>query len=352
VHIARWEGIGDRLGDRINGSSKADEDVMWRYTLSRDAWDEPRPDDLPEGYYTSDEGKLRHRRGWSYQHAAEQAEAERRFALAARLHRKEGFAWMHSGWGDRAATETSDDWPRDKLHECLGTKWRWAARAFFRAAVASAMSRQFDSKDEVLDTYAPSDVRWLWQEGPSRGPESDLDRIVDCWREYAKRRDDEGACLRKACDRLESLQAHLASVGRRTEAMKVYRRRCELMIEVSDLEGHRLTHAKLWTWERISRSGTSARRMLLCAAVLYALLFPALFAAGQALGYEAAEHRDGGSLSVGDDVAYSLANALTLGVSDLSSAGTSGALIQVFQSALAFLLLGVALWVVLRQFEE
>jgi hypothetical protein len=124
------------------------------------------------------------------------------------------------------------------------------------------------------------------------------------------------------------------------------------MLEIADLRGKRATHAALWTWELVSRSGTSARRMLLSAAILYAVLFPATLVLGHALGYDAAAHRDGRSLSAPDDVAYSLGNALTLSVSDVSSAGTCGALLQVFQAALAFLLLGLTLWVVLRQFEE
>jgi len=299
---ALWENIGDRLGDRRRGDTSVSRELFVGYSLPAEYWYDPRSDSMPERYYgplddTTSGARLAHAQALAYVHGAEEAAANSRFALATLLCRKAGLAWITSSWGDRTRLDDCGKWwTRQQILDVSGSKWRDAARAYFRASLFEARASTDDEKGLTFAKYRPEGTEprcgntepRRWPSRPSGSPRLDLffdanddvKRLARCWRNWSsdpaatfahtenrrlarlaawkiERRAQQGLC-----NNLGVLEDALRAAGRRSEARGLFdlKRRAHMRAVKA---GIRARLASLWvptapeTWPSPESEGFS-----------------------------------------------------------------------------------------------
>lgn len=382
-----WDHLGDLLGDDIYDRDPCEPEqsaLLHKYYLPQAYWDDPRPDDTPPGYYRDEDAKKAHRQAWAYAHGAEEASANRRFALSTLLHRKAAFAWRCSKWGDRLPSDAGGDWTEEMLYRHLAGKWEQAARAHFRAALYQLESSAYDEKGETFGTYRAETVRWPWAGTPiERGADlADVDELLHCWHEWGEAREKTAntpaevrrvriSALSHAEAHLETLQEALVRLGRRKDAVRLHRENAALGLALRR-ERIALSHATAsrsplsiarrgarWigfalatAYDRVTGSGTSAARVAAAVGFVYLVAFPLLFYGFGLVRGDVAHADSPVRASFGDTVLFSLANAVTVDVHGLASQGEVGAIVQTLHAVFAYFCFGYVIWVLLRPYEQ
>lgn len=374
-----WDHLGDRLGDELYfGAVKSPQaqELLYRYYLSRELWDDPRPDNANPGYYRGDLRAIRaHQQAWAYAHGAEEAAANRRFALATLLYRKAGLAWASGSWGDRPVNLIDGQWTEDELKKASGGKWEQAARCYFRAALFQIESSLWDEKGQTtFNVYTATEVRWPWSAVTDaeslHESNSDIDRLLICWRNWGVNRAGLAEAPRERClaeihagengiRQLGSLKDALLRAGRGDDALRVHRKVDEMRRTVDWLEvqvvrrpAAFLTVIGRWLYWLASKSGTDVSRTLLTVGILLFLLIPTIGWLSSAVVSPAGRNGALVAASLPDHLLYALTNAVTLSVPDLQPNGHAGALASGAHSLLAYFAFGFTIWVMLRPFER
>jgi hypothetical protein len=408
ANIALWEEVARRISAELAHQDSVDSTsgrLFERLQLPPEYWQDPRGRGAPAEYYRNDVDKQRHRRAWALHWAAEHASAAQRHELASRLHRSAAFAWAASRWGDVGTGEackpadcsappapgtakpkrtpgrgaanrdahsagngtTESEAAANGLPE--GEKWEHAASAFFYSILEGIETNLRDRKDTIAETYEIHDDASLELRGFTRGPHGipmwlcqrshDTDRLVRCYRKWAEVRgrasgslgDTIREALTNACVSLGAIERALARAGRRADAVAIHKTRQALM-----RERDRWHPINLWRRVTLVFFGDGVRPWvpITWTAALWLLLFPALFAfaPGHLVQHSTISQHSADGVAWYDAWLFGIANALTISVYDLRTNGSWGALAQVLDAFLTYILFGAVLWSIFRSFEE
>lgn len=283
-----------------------------------------------------------------------------------------------------------------------GEKWELAACSYFYSVMEGIESKLRDRKDPLDEEYALSDSTglrgfsagtkevppWLKRDELNHdglrdqlarawsslsrvimgehkqdtdldeGRLSDIDRLVLCYRKWAevrsggtrpnpyKKKPDDAmrVALKHAHDALGAIEGAFTRVGRRTDAKRVHLTRRKLQ---RDRERGRLTI--VWPFTKWI-FGDGARNWVPFAWVvsLWLVVFPAVFTCFDLVH----NGRTAEPASSADSYVFSIANALTISVGALHTRGFWGGLAQAGDTALLYILFGLALYTLTRSFEE
>jgi hypothetical protein len=393
ANSALWENLGDRLGEDLTPKSKSrhpnqpGQSGMF-HVISTDRWGK-----LYEWYYEPGSAEeRRHEQALSYMWGAAGAESAGSLDLASSLYRKAGIAWELTTWGDR---DPRPGYEADvQARETRGEKWLVASNCFFHAAYNAAQSISPESKEweRVLNRYTPSEYGWQTDtDGHPFLPESDVERLVRCWKNHGETRHTHTDSVQQACEQLSTIQLELSRRGRRKSAIQVYRMRERLALDISQKQkdhwwrrrrprngptGLRPLSDQAWATavfvrlargakrvrlgliDRLDRSarrahlaltnsGSSLLRTFASAIVLYVIIFPAIYWSSGVV-----EHSESHApIGFGDSIIFTLANLVSLSVRDYVAPGVVGATVQTLQAVSAYFVLGYVIWQLTRSFE-
>jgi hypothetical protein len=304
THTAIWERLGNLLGNSIDHSlpfrtPKTEGQHNLYHIISYTEWLEGLQD-------ADDLARLswkRQQQAWAYSWAAEEAEANNRYVLAARLYRKAGAAWTvnaqstpERGRMDGLAPLGSRDPEHRNLLELSGP-WLEGARCFYKASLCAQASGDAESLSRVIEPWAPAENEWGRTADESitvTGAYSDLERLSECWENYlglsrngvpyAASASRQVSGLLDFARQLFDIQRGYARTGERKQAIMVYRLRQRILDKASLLAGCYIGFAlrKLYWWT--TGSGSSIARAFATAGIAYLLAFPIMFYTWSRLG--------------------------------------------------------------------
>jgi hypothetical protein len=151
-----------------------------------------------------------------------------------------------------------------------------------------------------------------------------------------------------ATSQLAVLQATFAQAGRRREARDVYRRKQLVLLKELRMTRPAM-YPFIWLYYQSTGSGSSVRRTLVSAAVIYGVFFPLIFLNTHWIVRTGLPET---SIRFLDALVFSVANAVTLNVADYAVRSAWGVIFQTFEALSAYFAFGYLIWVLLRSFEE
>lgn len=382
AHAATWrrlaESIGQELSDELGLGHRFRRRIQPGQSrmfsvICHEQWTDPYV-----GYYAKDPIALaRHQQAWAFAWAADGCEMHGSYGTAARANRLSGICWELSRVGELGTLQPCRSEEGRTEPEPIGgpgAKWKLALIHYTRAIVASVRSGEPGERAWLFERGEP---RYLgWETGmdaftPDGGayekrrrleelelgeaalePQSDLQRLRRCWANFTR---DAGLSdhnrveeVREHAGRLQVIQDALVGAGRRRDAIRVYRERQLFLID-QDPSLRRVRRC----WRRadyaVTMGGTSLPRLLLLVGAAYLVVAPSLYWALDAVKHSNEPHRAVGFL---DSITFSLANVSGLSVGDLVASGQLAQLAQGAQAVSAYILLGLAIWMLTISYEQ
>jgi hypothetical protein len=311
---------------------------------------------------------------WAFQWSAEGAESAGQLVLAARCYRLAGLEFE-----ELARSQTHEDSNAPRLFdEALSDPLREAARCCYRAALAALESREWATYRRVGGNWDVADLDWSHggteeknvrelaehqREGLVHTKDaSDLGRLDGAWDRFIQTRQAEGRrvgrsdevlrrdkseALKEKRRQLVDVQIRLAERGERDEARKIYRKVQKLEIRVRDLERHPFRALGRRVTFGLSAGGSSLARLVTLAVVTYFAVFPLLFAA-----FDLVRPAQGKGLGLWDYVLFSASNIVTTRTVSFAVRAGPGEAVVALESISAYLVLGFAIWIALRNYSE
>ncbi len=153
--------------------------------------------------------------------------------------------------------------------------------------------------------------------------------------------------LEECCRQISILLDQLTHIGKRKDLTRLYRKKKNLELEVYALQG-KWTHPLHWAYHQLTGSGSNLRRTLLSVTPLYIFIFPLFYFLGGWL-------KHGNStlpINFSDAVIFSVANTVSVSISDYTVDGYIGYIIRTLNGLSAYFVLGYTIWLMTRSFEE
>ena len=368
AHTAVWERLGNLLGNSIDHSlsfrtpsAKGQHNLY--HIISYTEWLEgmQNADDLARLSWK------RQQQAWSYSWAAEEAEANNRYVLAARLYRKAGAAWTINAQSNREQERLDPRAPlgsRDPEHRNLlevSGPWLEGARCFYKASLCAQSSGDAETLSRVIDPWAPAENEWGRSTDETvtvTGGSSDLERLTECWEYYlgttrhgtpytaSSSRQVSG--LKDFARQLSDIQRGYARMGERARAIRVYRLRQRILDKASFLAGHyiRFTLRKLYRWT--TGSGSSMARAFLTVGLAYLLVFPTIFYFWSRFELSNSQSHP----NFADAVFFSVGNVVSITSTRYSTPSLLTSAAQAIEAVTGYLALGYIVWLALRSYEQ
>jgi hypothetical protein len=368
AHTAIWERLGNLLGNSIDTSlpfrtPKAEGQHNLYHIISYTEW--------LEGLHGVDDlARLswkRQQQAWAYSWAAEEAEENNRYVLAARLYRKAAVTWtlnapLRSESGrlvGRAALGSKDPEHRNLLE--LSGPWLEGARCYYKAALCAQSSGDAESLARILEPWVPAENEWGRSSDeyvPVDSGRSDLERLQECWTNYlglarsgtsaTVSADRQVAGLEDYARQLTDVQRGYARRGERKRAIRVYRRRQQILDQAHIVAGHRLRFfvRKLYWWT--TGSGSSMGRAFLTAGLLYLIVFPLIFCFWSKFEVSIPPTQP----HFADALVFSIGNVVSITSTRFTTPSLLVSAMQASEAITGYLVLGYIVWLALRSYEQ
>ena len=362
AHAAIWNTLGDRLCDLASGENvfpKRDSPGQMGlfYVKSWRDWQNPE-----QGYYRHDDASRRsHQQVWAYLWAAEGAERIKDAGHAAYLYRKAAVAWELSGWGDRPPKDADESWSAERLADIYGEKWHQAAQTYFRAARA-----EIASSGVLSPAYEPQhSLSWKKTQGQTSNSvwdtNTDIERMMRCGYEYGRARASvylqkgdvkqarqaELDAMKFVCHHLLIIQDRLARAGSRKDAARIHRIRHQVLLQYA-WRKRPLTSILQGVNSIATGNGSSLTRTVVALSVLYAVIFPMIYAYGGLLN----QGDDSGTpISFLDALTFSIGAAFSTEITDIHAVSGFGQAIAIAEAASAYFALAFSVWILFRTYE-
>jgi hypothetical protein len=368
AHTAVWERLGNLLGNSIDRSlpfrTPKEKGQHNRYhIISYTEWLEgPKDaDDLARLSWK------RQQQAWSYSWAAEEAEANNRYLLAARLYRKAGAAWTVNAQLNREQGRLDSGvalGSRDPEHQYLlkpSGPWLEGARCFYKASLCAQSSGDAETLSRVMDPWVAAENEWGRATGEAitvTGGHSDVKRLEECWKiylgltrngaQFEVSPSEQVSGLETFARQLSDIQRGFARMGERARAITVYQKRQGILDKANSLAGHRVRFAsrKLYWWT--TGSGSSMTRAFLTAGIAYLLAFPAVFYFWSRFGLSNSHSHP----NFADAVVFSVGNVVSITSTRYLTPSLLTSATQALEAVTGYLALGYIVWLALRSYEQ